>query len=89
MRAQLVFFLLGAIGDKKHCHLGQIQKRHWEQTAKTVAFPTQNLEHLLEDLQERGRHLEDAVSDFNKLLPAQLITTTLAQIKKQLSKLLQ
>ncbi|MBI2335555.1 MAG: type II toxin-antitoxin system HipA family toxin [Deltaproteobacteria bacterium] len=76
-----------AIGNRKHYHLGQIQRRHWEQTAKATGFPARDLEHLLEELRERGQLMEAVVHNFNKFVPAQLITTVLIQIKKQLSKL--
>jgi len=76
-----------AVGDRKHYRLSQIQKRHWEQTAKRTGYPTKELESLMEDLQEGGRNLDDLGNRLIKKVPEKLVTTVTAQIKNQLSKL--
>ncbi len=71
-----------SVGEKNHYRLGEIQRRHWEQTAKRAGFPAKNLEAMIQDLIERIRRLDDFAVTLAKRVPSAMIEATLAGIKK-------
>ncbi len=76
-----------SVGDNKHYRLGEIQRRHWEQTAKKAGFPLRNLELLLQDLVDRERKVDDLVHRIGKAISPQLADSVTAGIKKHLKVL--
>ncbi len=76
-----------AIGDKKHYRLNQIQRRHWDQTARLVGLSKKSFESLIESLQEKNQSLENLANKLVKQVPEKIIVIVLKQIKKQLEKL--
>lgn len=52
-----------------------------------TGFPAKDLEYLLEDLRERGIRLEGLAGKLTQSVSEKLVMTVVAQIKKQLSKL--
>lgn len=76
-----------SVGEKNHYRLDDIQRRHWEQTAKRAGFPAKSLEALLQDLIDRIRKIDEFADKLAKRAPSEMIATTLAGIKKYGKKL--
>lgn len=71
-----------AVGAKNHYRLGEIQRRHWEQTAKKAGFPLKSLVVLLQDLIERTQKIDNFADCLAKQVPGGLLDSTVIGIKK-------
>ncbi|MBI2981979.1 MAG: type II toxin-antitoxin system HipA family toxin [Deltaproteobacteria bacterium] len=76
-----------AVGDHKHYRLGEIQRRHWEQTARKAGFPLSNLQSLLQDLFDRTSRIDALVDRLGKDVPPRLADAVMVGIKKHLKAL--
>ncbi|HCU25352.1 MAG TPA: toxin HipA [Deltaproteobacteria bacterium] len=70
-----------SVGDGKHYRLGEIQRRHWEQTAKKTAFA--DLHSLIQDLLDRIRKIDDFANELEKNIVSPIMGVLLDGIKKQ------
>ncbi len=76
-----------AIGNNKHYRLGEIHRRHWEQTAKKAGFPADALHSLLQDLLNRSKSLDALLNRLSRHVSDQLIHSTETGIRKHLDML--
>lgn len=77
-----------SVGDGKHYRLGEIRRRHWEQTAKKSGFPAASLDSLIQDLFERSKTLEAFLNRLSQQVPPRLIHSIETGIRKHLEAFL-
>ncbi len=71
-----------SVGVANHYRLGEIQRRHWEQTAKKAGFSVKDLHTLIQDLLEQVEKIDSFANKLEKSVPKKMMDTILAGIKK-------
>jgi serine/threonine-protein kinase HipA len=77
-----------AVGTRRHYRLAEIQRRHWEQTAKAVGLPQEELAEILTDLGHRTDALPDFARKVDGQVPPGILDPVLAGIAKGMRVLL-
>jgi serine/threonine-protein kinase HipA len=72
-----------SVGDGKHYRIGEIYRRHWEQTAKKAGFSQNALKILIDDLIARVEKIDAFANQWGKSALLGMIDTIVAGIKKQ------
>lgn len=76
-----------SVGDKNHYRLGEIYRRHWEQTAKKAGFSPNALKNLIRDLVDKVEKSDDFINKLEKGASPKLIETVVAGIKRHIKTL--
>ncbi len=71
-----------SVGHSKHYRLGEIQGRHWEQTAKKADFLVKVLDTMIQDLINRVERIDDFVNGLGKYASSKILDIILTGIKK-------
>ncbi len=76
-----------SVGTRRHYDLAEIQRRHWEQTAREVGFPESHLHRLIEDMLDRISNIGSFISSLTPSPSPQVAEPTLRGIRAAAQRL--